>query len=178
MDSIPPLPLSLQCPFCSFGCFASVFPSLGHSNHGQTPSIRSIYCSCTPWALWDAVMARYDRYSLCFQRFSVFFQTFQYVLMKVAHSLCKCLSVVEFIVKEVYWDGGAQCWGGGIKSDEDMSIFPSKILMMDAFLAYLACSSVVECCAGCSLLYLIYKSVVLQIVDASFGDWSISLGFC
>jgi hypothetical protein len=35
-------------------------------------------------------------------------------------------------------------------------------LIMDTFLAYLACSSVVECCVRCSLLYLIYKSVVLQ----------------
>ena len=31
-----------------------------------------------------------------------------YVLMKVAHSLYKCLSVVEFIVKEVYRHGGAR----------------------------------------------------------------------
>jgi hypothetical protein len=47
-----------------------------------------------------------------------------------------------------------QFWGDGIKTNEDMSI-----------LAYLACSSVV----------FDIQSVVLQIVDASFGDLSILL---
>jgi hypothetical protein len=45
---------------------------------------------------------------------------------------------------------------------------------MDAYLAYLACSTIGKRYVGCSLLYLIYKSIVLFIVDTSL---SISLGF-
>ena len=41
-------------------------------------------------------------------------------------------------------------------------------LIMDTYLAYLTYSSVVLYSVGCSLLYLIYKSVVLQIVDTRF----------
>jgi hypothetical protein len=79
--------------------------------------------------------------------------------MKVVHSLYKCLSVVEFIVKEIQWHGRARRRGDGMKVDEDMSIFLCKMLIMDVFLVCLACNSVVERCAGCSLLHLIYKSV-------------------
>ena len=37
-----------------------------------------------------------------FYVFDFVFEIFQYVLIKIAHSLYKCLLVVEFIVKEVY----------------------------------------------------------------------------
>ena len=55
-----------------------------------------------------------------------------------------------------------------------MSDLPFKILIIEAYLAYLACRSVVDLRAGCSLLCLMHKNVVLRIVDASFD---VSLGF-
>ena len=55
-----------------------------------------------------------------------------------------------------------------------MSILSCKILTIDAYLAFLACSTIGKCYVGCSLLYLISKSIVLLIVDTHL---SISLGF-